>query len=101
MALIKKASTILSSNEEWTLEKLIDQASSEEQIQTIFSETAKYLGIGIASIANTLNPEQIIIGNRLAMAKELLKDEVEKVVQECALDVTKSQLKIQLVHNHW
>ena len=95
MALIKKASTTLSSNEEWTLEKLIDQASSEEQIQTIFSETAKYLGIGIASIANTLNPEQIIIGNRLAMAKELLKDEVEKVVQECALDVAKSQLKIQ------
>ncbi|WP_139891620.1 MULTISPECIES: ROK family transcriptional regulator [unclassified Bacillus (in: firmicutes)] len=94
-ALIKKASTLLPSNEEWTLEKLIEQAENNKQIQAIFTETAKYLGIGIASIANTLNPEQIIIGNRLAMAKDLLKNEVEHVVGECALDASKSQLQIQ------
>ena len=68
-ALVKKASSILSSTEEVTLENLMEQAAGEERIQAIFTETAKYLGIGISNIANTLNPEQIIIGNRLASQK--------------------------------
>lgn len=94
-ALIKKATSILATNEEWTLEKLIEQAANDKQVQAIFAETAKFLGIGIANIVNTLNPEQIIIGNRLAMAKEWIKDQVEEVVKECALDVSKSHLQIQ------
>ncbi len=94
-ALIKKASSILESNEEWTLEKLIELAATEKQVQAIFTETAKFLGIGIANIVNTLNPDQIIIGNRLAMAKDWIKDQVETVVNVCALNVSKTDLQIQ------
>ena len=94
-ALLKKAASILSSTEDITLEKMLEQAAGQEQIQAVFKETAKFLGIGISNIANTLNPERIIIGNRLAIAKDLLENEVEHVVNECALDVAKSQLKIQ------
>jgi len=54
----------------------------DELANHILNETARYLGIGIVSIVNVLNPQLVIIGGRVVQMGELLlnyiKDEVAK-----------------------
>ncbi len=54
----------------------------DELANYILSETGRYLGIGIVSIVNVLDPQLVIIGGRVAQMGELLlnhiKDEITK-----------------------
>ncbi|MFJ7848890.1 ROK family protein [Peribacillus sp. NPDC097206] len=92
-ALIERASSLFQL-EETTLESLVDQASHNEGIRDLFKEIGQYLGIGISNISNTFNPQQIIIGNRLAMAKDWLRDSIVKVVESHALQFNQEKLHI-------
>jgi glucokinase-like ROK family protein len=93
-ALINQAAAYLTNTEETTLEQLIDIAREKEDINNLFIEIGKYLGIGINNIANTFNPQQIIIGNRLAMAKDLLIDPIIETVNNFTLKHNQKNLKI-------
>ncbi len=49
-------------------------------------ETARYLGIGLANLANALNPELIVLGGKLAQHQSLIRNRLLREVKERALD---------------
>ena len=53
----------------------------------IVEETARYLGIGIASIVNVLNPEMVILSGGMVAAGALILKPVRKYARENALAV--------------
>jgi predicted NBD/HSP70 family sugar kinase len=94
-ALIKQASQELSPEQpEQTLEELIEQAKANEELKAIFEQVGEKLGIGINNIINAFNPQQIVIGNRLAMAEDLLLNPVLQVVEDRTLRHNQSNLQI-------
>lgn len=92
-ALIQNAIRI-GEQEETTLEALIEKAETDEAIRDLFHEIGAYLGIGITNISNTFNPEQIIIGNRLAIAKDLLQESITENIAVHTLKYNQANLKI-------
>lgn len=48
-------------------------------------ETGKYLGIGFANLVNALNPEMIVFGGILSLAKEFLLPVIQQTMNERAL----------------
>lgn len=81
--------------DEPTLESIIDLAkNNDEKAIGLFEEIGKYLGFGINNIINTFNPEQIIIGNRLAMAKQWIEQPLQDIVQSHALAFQQKNLQI-------
>lgn len=49
------------------------------------SETGKYLGIGLANLVNALNPEMVVFGGMLSVAKEFLFPVIQQTISERAL----------------
>lgn len=96
-ALLHEAKLILDSQlkqEELTLENLIELAKTNNKIKDLFTHVGNYLGIGINNIINTFNPEQIIIGNRLAMAKPLLEKPLKQIIKSFTLKQHQVNLEI-------
>ncbi|WP_226527809.1 ROK family transcriptional regulator [Metabacillus niabensis] len=88
-ALLKRSETEIS------LEELITMAKEkDEKAISLFHEIGTYLGYGINNIINTFNPEQIIIGNRLAMAEEWIKQPVLDIVYSQSLFFQQQDLQI-------
>lgn len=48
-------------------------------------ETGKYLGIGLANLVNILNPEMVVFGGILSLAKEFLMPVMKQTINEHAL----------------
>ena len=71
------------SNPSRTLEELLKLAKNEDQ-QAVqqFENVARYLGAGIVSLIHTFSPNQIIIGNRLALAHNYLYQELIATVEK-------------------
>ncbi|WP_345740674.1 ROK family protein [Metabacillus endolithicus] len=78
-----------------TLESLIDKANNQdEKAIALFKETGQYIGYGINNIINTFNPEQIIIGNRLAMAQTWIKQSMLDIIYSHSLSFQQQDLQI-------
>lgn len=58
----------------------------DELSQRIVEETARYLGIGIASIVNIINPEMVILSGGMTAAGDLLFKPVRKYARKYALE---------------
>lgn len=54
--------------------------------------TAKYLGIGIANIVNSINPEMVIIGGKITELQDIVAKPLLKQIKESCLDKTFSGL---------
>lgn len=98
-ALIQKARQHGLREEETSLEFLIERAKEEDSdaIQ-IFKEVGEMLGIGITNIINTFNPQQIIIGNRLASAEQWLREPVELKIKENLMWFFQEKLSLEFSH---
>ena len=59
--------------------------SGEARAADAIRETARYLGIGLAVIINTLNPARIVVGGEITEAWEHVSPVVRKVIRERAL----------------
>ncbi|MBU9712973.1 ROK family transcriptional regulator [Evansella tamaricis] len=81
-------------NDDINLESLIDMAKEDENILSLFERTGRYLGIGINNIINTFNPQQIIIGNRLEMAKDWIEKPLKQVIDDYTLKQHQYDLQI-------
>nr|WP_309100643.1 ROK family protein [Fredinandcohnia onubensis] len=69
-----------------SLEVLLELAKNgDETAKHLFEEIGNYLGLGINNIINTFNPEQVIIGNRLALAKEWLEAPIQNTIEKHTL----------------
>ncbi|WP_307728595.1 ROK family protein [Alkalicoccobacillus plakortidis] len=71
------------SNSSRTLEELLKLAKTgDQQAVQQFENVARYLGAGIVSLIHTFSPNQIIIGNRLALAHNYLYQELIATVEK-------------------
>lgn len=62
-----------------SLEMLNELAEGGDPVAiNIFREIGNYLGIGINNIINIFNPEQIIVGNRLASSGNWLRESIKE-----------------------
>lgn len=91
-ALLNQASKlgiISTSEEKPSLEHLLALAENNDQATIdLFEEIGNYIGVGIKNIINIFNPEQIIIGNRLALAYKWLEAPIkDKISQTIGLQL--------------
>ncbi|MBT2729562.1 ROK family transcriptional regulator [Bacillus sp. ISL-75] len=76
----------LADNNTESLESLIEQAdNSDGTAQDLFYQIGNYLGYGINNIINTFNPDQVIIGNRLALAKQWIEQSIRTTIKNHTL----------------
>ncbi|AZK45229.1 ROK family transcriptional regulator [Paenibacillus lentus] len=62
-------------SEEEGLARLLNMArKGDSDALALLQETGNHLGVGLANLVNILNPELIVIGNRLSMAGDLLQE---------------------------
>lgn len=82
-------------DDELSLESLIELASNgDKNTIKLFEQIGDNIGIGINNIINTFNPEQIIIGNRIASAQAWLSETVKNKVVNHAMDFHQKDLKL-------
>lgn len=60
----------------------------------IFEKTGYYIGMGLVSVINLLNPEKVIIGGGVAEAGDLLLEPIRKTIKERAMVIAGSTVEI-------
>ena len=60
----------------------------------IFEKTGYYIGMGLVSVINLLNPEKVIIGGGVAEAGDLLLEPIRKTIKERAMVIAGSSVEI-------
>ncbi|MEH7180098.1 ROK family protein [Neobacillus vireti] len=69
-----------------SLESLIELAKNrDETALRSFSEIGTFLGYGINNIINTFNPDQVILGNRLSMARQWIEQPIRTTIENHTL----------------
>jgi glucokinase-like ROK family protein len=69
-----------------TIPLMVDAARKGDRVAlTSFEETGYYLGVGLASLINTFNPQKVVLGGYVTQAYEFLLPVIRKTVQERAL----------------
>jgi len=80
---------------ESSIETVLELAKNHDQTaQDLFKEIGKYLGIGINNIINTFNPDQVIIGNRLALAREWIEEPIKTTIENHTLTHHQNELQL-------
>jgi glucokinase-like ROK family protein len=69
--------------------------ANQPDVLRLFSDIGRYLGIGIASTINVFNPEMIIIGNRLSIAKQWLQDSLHESVLQHSLSYHRERVRLE------
>ena len=62
--------------------------------QRIFAIVGEYIGIGLASVVNLLNPEKIIIGGGVADAGDILLNPIKEEINKRAMSISASAVEI-------
>ncbi|MCF3942910.1 ROK family transcriptional regulator [Oceanobacillus alkalisoli] len=82
-------------NDHLSLETILELANNGESTSIqLFEQIGKYLGVGMNNIINTFNPEQVIIGNRMAEAEQWIKQPLIDSIQNQSLWYSQQDLKI-------
>lgn len=82
-------------DEELSLESLIRLAENEdENTINLFTQIGDRIGVGINSIINTFNPEQIIIGNRMASARQWVSKSLKTRIINQAMDFHQQDINL-------
>ncbi|MEH7272793.1 ROK family protein [Neobacillus vireti] len=69
-----------------SLESLIELAKNRDGTALrSFSEIGTFLGYGINNIINTFNPDQVILGNRLSMARQWIEQPIRTTIENHTL----------------
>jgi N-acetylglucosamine repressor len=85
-------------NEGFTIEDLIGRArTGDSKALTTLNLTARYLGLGLASIINAIDPAYIYIGGEITEAWDLLELEVRSAIKERTLTKELGTTPIRIV----
>jgi len=69
-----------------TIPLMVEAARKGDRVAlTAFEETGYYLGIGLANLINTFNPQKVVLGGYVTQAYEFLLPVIQRTVQERAL----------------
>jgi predicted NBD/HSP70 family sugar kinase len=83
---------------DFTIEDLITRArSNDSKALTALHSTARYLGLGLASIINSVDPSQIYIGGELTEGWDLIEAEVRAAIKERVLTIDLGEVPIRIV----
>ncbi|MBY0096877.1 ROK family transcriptional regulator [Mesobacillus maritimus] len=95
-ALLNKAKEIgLDLKENHTLSDIIDLARNENPAAlALLKEIGKKLGQGMINIIHTFNPQQIIIGNKLAAVQTWIAPYVQEVIDEYTLPYHQMDIQV-------
>lgn len=78
-----------------SLESLIALAENgDEAARNLFKTIGNYLSYGINNIINTFNPDQVIIGNRLALAKKWIEEPIRNSVKSHTLSFHQQEMQL-------
>ena len=78
-----------------SLEEIMQAAEQDEPIALhTLHQIGEYLGVGIANIINTFNPELVIIGNKLTQAERWIRKPLLRTVQQRTLQSHQHGLQI-------
>ncbi|WP_141553138.1 ROK family glucokinase [Bacillus cereus] len=87
----------ISGNQSLTTKTIFDAYKIQDALAVdVVYDVSKYLGIAIANLANTLNPECIVIGGGVSKAGDLLLTPVKTVFQKHALPRIKENTDIRI-----
>ncbi|MHB0977726.1 MAG: ROK family protein [Candidatus Aquicultorales bacterium] len=80
---------------ELTGDRIAEAARSGDAVALrAFDEIARWLGIGLATIANIFNPEIIVIGGGMADSADLFLREAGRIMVEMAIDPNGAKAKL-------
>lgn len=68
---------------------------NDSEAVSVLEQTTRYLGLGLANIANGLNPEMVVIGGEIAELRDLIINPLLRQVKDLCLDKTFSGLTIE------
>lgn len=95
---ISKRQPMSLENADFTVEDLIDRArSGDGKALAAIHLTARYLGLGLASIINAFDPSQIFIGGEITEAWDLIEAQVRGAIQERTLTKELGATPIRIV----
>ena len=81
--------------DEITLEHIADAArKSDEASRGLLNEAARYLGIALSNLVNTLNPSKIVLGKDFVVYGDLVMDTLRNVIDTKALKRPASNVEI-------
>ncbi|MDN4525036.1 ROK family transcriptional regulator [Fictibacillus fluitans] len=79
-----------------TLESLVALAEQNDpEAIELFEKIGKWIGIGVNNIINAFNPDQVIIGNRLVVAKQWLQGPILETIQSHTLPFHRKEVQLQ------
>jgi glucokinase-like ROK family protein len=79
-----------------SLESLIELANNgEKSAIELFEKIGQYLGFGINNIINTFNPDQVIIGNRLASIRKWIEEPILTTIENHTLAYHQKEMKLE------
>ena len=82
--------------EQLNYELLIRAAEAgDPAVLAAFDETAEHLGVGIANLVNTFNPELVVLGGALSLARRWLAPSIERSLQKNALPPLRSRTRVE------
>ncbi|RCX18204.1 putative NBD/HSP70 family sugar kinase [Fontibacillus phaseoli] len=85
-ALLDRAAAIWPGDDAPDLEDFLKAAKQgDEEAVNLLNEIGSQLGVGLANLVNILNPELIVIGNRLSLAGELFEDAMLRTIKSRSL----------------
>lgn len=88
---------IMAENHTITAKDVFDAARNNDQLaQTVLNEVSFHLGFALASIANTLNPEKIVLGGGVSKAGDILLNSVISNFEKFAFSAVRDSTKLAL-----
>lgn len=76
-------------------QRLAEEARAGDAIATeVLEETGWWLGVGLASLVNVLNPERIVIGGGVARAGDLVLEPARRTLRERAMSVSAESVEV-------
>ena len=83
---------------EFTIEDLITRArSGDSKAVTALNSTARYLGLGLASVINAIDPSCVYIGGEITEAWDLIEPQVREAIKERTLTRELGTTRIRIV----
>lgn len=92
-----KLSEKLAENGSITAKDVFDAARNHDEVaQSVLDEISFHLGFVLANIANTLNPEKIVLGGGVSKAGDILLDPVISHFEKFAFSAVRDSTKLAL-----
>lgn len=83
---------------EFTIEDLISRArGGDSRALTALHSTARYLGLGLASVINAIDPSRVFIGGEITEAWDLIEPQVREAIKERTLTKELGATPIRIV----